>query len=140
MQSRIAPNTDWKSVTEEFLLGIPTVVTAFLMYLPFYVGFDSQAGGILPNFMYPTRGVHLWVMWGTLFIPLFAYLIYLWRNKTSANWRSGIFTSLGIVALLLAAIFIVGLLALRLKPDLILPVIQSQGRSLGTFIADSMLR
>ena len=110
------------------------------MYLPFYVGFDSQAGGILPNFMYPTRGVHLWVMWGTLFIPLFAYLIYLWQNKTSANWRAGILTSLGIVALLLAAIFIVGLIALKLKPDLILPVIQSQGRSVGTFIADSMLR
>jgi len=131
---------DWERVADVFLLGIPTVVIAFLMYLPFYVGFDSQAGGILPNFMYPTRGVHLWVMWGTLFIPLFAYLIYLWRSKTSANWRAGILTSLGIVALLLAALFIVGLIALKLKPDLILPVIQSQGRSVGTFISDSMLR
>ena len=131
---------DWERVADVFLLGVPTVVVAFLMYLPFYIGFDSQAGGILPNFMYPTRGVHLWVMWGTLFIPLFAYLIYLWRSKTSANWRAGMLTSLGIVALLLAAIFIVGLIALKLKPDLILPVIQSQGRSVGTFIADSMLR
>jgi YYY domain-containing protein len=130
----------WERVTDIFLLGVPVVVIAFVMYLPFYVGFDSQAGGILPNFMYPTRGVHLWVMWGTLFIPLFAYLIYLWQNKTSANWRAGIFTSLGIVALLLAAIFVIGLIALKLKPDLILPVIQSQGRSVGTFIADSMLR
>jgi len=131
---------DWERVADVFLLGIPTVVIAFLMYLPFYVGFDSQAGGILPNFMYPTRRVHLWVMWGTLFIPLFAYLIYLWQNKTSANWRAGILTSLGIVVLLLTTIFIVGLIALKLKPDLILPVIQSQGRSVGTFIADSMLR
>ena len=130
----------WERVADIFLLGIPTVVTAFLMYLPFYVGFDSQAGGILPNFMYPTRGVHLWVMWGTLFIPLFAYLIYLWQNKTSANWRAGMLTSLGIVALLLVAIFVVGLTALKLKPDLILPVIQSQGRTVGTFITDSMLR
>ena len=24
------------------------------MYLPFYIGFDSQAGGLTPNFMYPT--------------------------------------------------------------------------------------
>jgi YYY domain-containing protein len=131
---------DWERVADVLLLGIPTVVVAYLMYLPFYVGFDSQAGGILPNFMYPTRGVHLWVMWGTLFIPLFAYLIYLWRSKTSANWRVGILTSLGIVTLLLTAIFIVGLIALKLKPDLILPVIQSQGRTVGTFIADSMLR
>ena len=131
---------DWERVADVFLLGVPVVVIAFVMYIPFYVGFDSQAGGILPNFMYPTRGVHMWVMWGTLFIPLFAYLIYLWQNKTSANWRAGILTSLGIVALLLAAMFIVGLIALKLKPDLILPVIQSQGRSVGMFIADSMLR
>ena len=44
----------------------------------------------MPNFMFLTRGAQLWVMWGTLFIPLFAFLIYLWRNGTPANWRAGI--------------------------------------------------
>ncbi|HEY3475093.1 MAG TPA: DUF2298 domain-containing protein, partial [Anaerolineales bacterium] len=60
----------WDRVEDILLLGVPAVVTAFLMYLPFYLGFDSQLGGVLPSFMYPTRGAHLWVMWGTLFIPL----------------------------------------------------------------------
>jgi len=130
----------WERIEDILLLGIPVGITAFVMYLPFYVGFDSQASGILPNFMYPTRGAHLWVMWGVLFIPLFAYLIYLWRGKADANWRAGFFTALGIVIVLLVAMFVVGLIALRLKPELIMPVIQSQGRTVGTFIADSMLR
>ena len=130
----------WERIEDILLLGIPVGLTAFVMYLPFYVGFDSQAGGILPNFMYPTRGAHLWVMWGPLFIPLFAYLIYLWRSKQPADWRSGTFTALGMVMVLLAAMFVVGLIALRLKPELILPVIQSQGRDVNTFIVDSMVR
>jgi YYY domain-containing protein len=130
----------WERVEDVLLLGIPLGITAFVMYLPFYIGFDSQAGGILPNFMYPTRGAHLWVMWGTLFVPLFAYLIYLWRGRAEANWRAALFTALGILIVLLIALFAVGLIALRLKPELILPVIQSQGRTVATFIADSMSR
>ncbi len=75
----------WERVEDVLLLGIPAVVTAFLMYLPFFVGFDSQAGGIVPNFMFVTRGAHLWVMWGTLFIPLLTYLVYLWRNSRTCE-------------------------------------------------------
>ncbi len=39
----------WERIEDVLLLGIPAVVTAFLMYLPFFVGFDSQAGGIVPE-------------------------------------------------------------------------------------------
>ncbi len=134
----------WERIEDILLLGIPAGITAFVMYLPFYIGFDSQAGGILPNFMYPTRGAHLWVMWGALFIPLFAYLIYLWQGKADAlpkrAWRTAFITAFSILIVLLIAMFAVGLIALWLKPELIMPVIQSQGRTVSTFIADSMLR
>jgi YYY domain-containing protein len=129
----------WERLEDLLLLGFPAVITAFLMYLPFYIGFDSQLGGVIPNFMFVTRGAQLWVMWGTLFIPLFAFLIYLWRNGAPANWRAGLVTSLGIVVALLLAMFALGFIALRLKPDLVLPLVQSQGRDLSAFIADSML-
>ena len=122
------------------LLGIPAVVTAFLMYLPFFVGFDSQAGGIVPNFMFVTRGAHLWVMWGTLFVPLLAYLVYLWRSHAPANWRASVFTVLGFLIFLLAAMFFVGFIGWKLKPDLVNGILQSQGRDAGTFIANSMKR
>ncbi|HEX9838267.1 MAG TPA: DUF2298 domain-containing protein [Anaerolineales bacterium] len=130
----------WERIEDILLLGIPAVITAFIMYLPFYIGFDSQAGGLTPNFMYPTRGVQLWVMWGTLFIPLFAYLIYLWRTKTPAHWRAGIFTTLGILLVLIVAMFVLGFLALKLKPELVMPILEAQGLDANVFIADSMAR
>ena len=110
------------------------------MYLPFFIGFDSQAGGIVPNFMFVTRGAHLWVMWGTLFVPLFAYLLYLGRNHGSANWRAGLLSALGLLVALLAAMFVVGFVALKVKPDLVKSILDGQGRDIGTFIADNMVR
>lgn len=130
----------WERIEDILLLGIPAGVAAFLMYLPFFAGFSSQAGGILPNFMFPTRGTHLWIMWGTLFIPVFAYLIYLWRTKTSANWRLGILTSLGVVVALILLMFVVGFIGLKLKPLEVQGVLDSQGRNVGQFIADSFSR
>ncbi len=130
----------WERVEDILLLGIPLVITAFVLYIPFYVGFDSQAGGVLPSFMYPTRGAHLWVVWGTLFIPLFAYLIYLRQSKTSADWRAGFMTTLVILIVLLAAMFVVGFIALKFKPELINQVLASQQRDIAAFIRDSMAR
>lgn len=130
----------WERIKDILLLGIPAVIAAFIMYLPFYIGFDSQAGGLTPNFMYPTRGVQLWVMWGTLFIPLFAYLIYLWRTKTPAHWRAGTITTLGILLVLIVAMFVLGFLALKLKPELVMPILEKQGLDVNAFIAGSMVR
>ena len=130
----------WERIEDVLLLGIPALVTAYVLYLPFFIGFDSQAGGLIPNFMFPTRGAQLWVMWGTLIVPLFAYLIYLWRSRQPADWRAGTFTALGIVALLLVAMFGIGFIALRFKPELIQPILLSQERDAGAFIADSMAR
>jgi uncharacterized membrane protein len=115
------------------------MIVAYLMYLPFFIGFDSQAGGLVPNFMFPTRGAQLWVMWGTLFVALFAYLISLTRNH-SANWRAGIFSALGVVLVLLIAMFALGFVGLKLKPDLIEPIVAAQGLSVSGFIAASMTR
>jgi uncharacterized membrane protein len=110
------------------------------MYLPFHIGFDSQLGGILPSFMYPTRGAQLWVMWGTLLIPLFSFLIYLWRNRTPANWRASGWTTAGILMVLLLTMFALGFIALWLRPDIVVPLLEAQGRDVSAFVADSMAR
>ena len=130
----------WERIEDALLLGIPVMVTAYVMYLPFFIGFDSQAGGLVPNFMFPTRGAQLWVMWGTLFAFLFAYLLYLLRSGMPANWRVGIFAALGLVIFLLAAMFVIGFVALRVAPDLVDSILVSQGRTASEFIADSMTR
>ncbi|MEW6287215.1 MAG: DUF2298 domain-containing protein [Chloroflexota bacterium] len=130
----------WERIEDVLLFGVPLLVTAYVLYLPFFIGFDSQAGGIVPNFMYVTRGAHLWVMWGTLFVPLFAWLIYLWRTNTPAAWGKGIAASLGIVILLLLTMLAMGFLAYRLRPELVLPILQGQERDAATFLADSFTR
>jgi YYY domain-containing protein len=128
----------WERIEDILLLGIPAGVTAFLMYLPFFVGFDSQAKGILPNFMFVTRPVHLWIMWGTLFMPLFAYLLYLVLRGTPANWLAGILTGLGIVGVLILLMFIIGFIGWRLKPEEVQFILDAQGRSIAQFLAESM--
>lgn len=49
-------------------------LAGMLLYQPFYWGFSSQVRGLLPNLLYPTRGFHLWVMFGPLLLPLFLIL------------------------------------------------------------------
>jgi YYY domain-containing protein len=130
----------WGRLEDVLLFGIPAIVTAYVLYLPFFLGFDSQAGGIVPNFMYVTRGAHLWVMWGTLFVPIFALMLHFARTKLPADWGRGIAASLGILVLLLATMLAMGFLAYRLRPELVLPILQGQGRDASTFLADSFTR
>jgi YYY domain-containing protein len=80
---------DWKRLWEIFLLAFPLGVVSLLLYLPFFIGFQSQAGGILPNMLYPTRGLYLWLMFGSLFVPLFLFFIYLMRKKYRGAWGWG---------------------------------------------------
>ena len=129
----------WGRIADVLLLGVPAVIAAYVMYLPFFIGFDSQAGGVVPNFMFPTRGAHLWVMWGALFAPVIAYLFSLWRNRTPADWRAGILSTAILLLVLLTAMFAIGFLGLRLSPDLINAILESQGLDARAFIAQSFL-
>jgi uncharacterized membrane protein len=115
---------------------------AILLYLPFYIGFSSQAGGILPNLEFPTRGATLWVMFGTLFLPLFATLIHLWRaKKLPANWKAGVGLSFGLVIFLGLLSLILAILAKIKLPDFVAGYLQSQGFSSVTgFLEAATLR
>ena len=91
----------------EFMgLGIVLGISGIVLYLPFYLGFSSQAGGILPNLIYPTRGAHLWVMFGSQLLLLVAYLFYLWKQwGDRISMRNGlIVTFSGMVLLLIMAV------------------------------------
>jgi uncharacterized membrane protein len=81
-----------------------------LLYLPFYLGFASQAGGILPNLIYITRGAHLWVMFAPLLAPILVFLAYLLRqNSNRRTWSNGLKLALGIFGLLLVTTLLLGL-------------------------------
>ena len=129
---------------EDFLLfGMLSGISAILLYLPFYLGFSSQAGGILPNIINPTRGMHLWVMFGTLFIPIFLWLFSLVRRKKhSPNWKLGFALALSLPLILWLFTWFLAFIASKFSPDLAASLIQWQGlNTLGeVFTTTTILR
>jgi YYY domain-containing protein len=103
-------------MVKDFLsLGLALGVTGILLYLPFYLGFSSQAGGILPNLIYATRGAHLWVMFGSFLLPMSAFLIYLWRQAGRPGLlRKGLPLVFGVLLLLWLAALLLGLAIVNL--------------------------
>jgi uncharacterized membrane protein len=118
----------WARLGDVFALGVPLGLLALLLYLPFYFGFSSQAGGILPNLTNPTRGAQLWVMFAPLFIPLLAYLVYLWRGeKRLGDWTLAIVLGLGLVIFLWALSWVLGWVAYARDPGFVEQYLGSQG-------------
>ncbi len=110
----------WVRLKDLFAISMPMGLLAIVLYLPFYVGFQSQAGGILPNLDSPTRGVQLWVMFGPLFLALLAYLVTLWRaEKRPGSWKWGLGLAAALALFLWLFSWALAFLALKLKPGLV---------------------
>jgi uncharacterized membrane protein len=63
-------------IVKRFLItAFALVVAGVLFYIPWYPGFSSQAGGILPNLIFPTRFQQFLVMFGPLILPIFVWLV-----------------------------------------------------------------
>ncbi len=137
-----AEGWSWDRLLDVFALGLPLGVLALLLYLPFYFGFASQAGGILPNLTNPTRGVQLWVMFFPLFVPMLAYLLYLWRGERRvAHWLLAILLAVGLVVALWALSWTLGWVAYTRDPGFINQYLGTQGGlSPSAFFAVAMSR
>lgn len=70
----------WRAIRilDFIVFGSGMAVVGFISYLPFFLSFASQAGGILPSVIYSTRGVDLWVMFGPFLLPIGGFLV--WEN------------------------------------------------------------
>lgn len=125
-------------VIEALKLALPLGVFSVLLYAPFFISFQSQAGGILPNLIYPTRGFYLWLMFGTLFIPIFFLFGWLLRRKYPAVWGWGSVVVLALVALLALLSVLMGYQISKM--DIGQQVIASQGeRSYGSLLLSATL-
>ncbi len=81
---------DWLALVK---FGASLVIVAAAAYLPYFVGFRSQAGGILPNLLNPSQFQRFFLMFGPLIVILCAYmLVEGWRGSSARqlNWRLGI--------------------------------------------------
>ena len=118
----------WSRLEDVFVLGIPLGLFAIVLYLPFYFGFSTQASGILPNIINPTRGAQLWVMFAPFFIPLIAYGVYLsLSEKRTARWSLAILLAAGLVLLLWGFSWLLSLGVKFTDPVIAQQFLQSQG-------------
>ena len=133
--------TGWAvGISEFFRLTVALVVTGIILYLPFYIGFSSQAGGVLPNLVYPTRGAHLWVMFAPLLLPLFAFLYFRWRHSSGLGFWKGGALALGLTLLLwlLSILLTVGIAMLPEVNNLFLGSLSAP--DYGNLLAESLVR
>ncbi len=93
----------WDFLKNGLVLG----VAGFFLYMPFYLGFDSQAGGILPSLEFMTRGVHFLVMFAALLVPVLAYSIHVFVQDFD---RNSFYKALKIVLISLLVLFLVSIL------------------------------
>jgi uncharacterized membrane protein len=72
------------------VVGAAVVLAALgvVLYLPFYIGFTSQAGGLLPNLLFPTKLRQFLVMFGPFVVPVAALLAILSSRdrKVGGRW------------------------------------------------------
>ena len=94
----------WKAgMLWEFLKnGLALGIAGVLLYLPFYIGFGSQAGGILPSLEFMTRGIHFWILFAVLLVPITAFCLY--QAKSSLGWRD-IWSGTKVTLILLTFVF-----------------------------------
>mgnify|MGYP005848018223 CR=1 FL=1 len=102
----------WRDWAETALFGAAVGALALLLYLPFFVGFRSQAGGLLPNPIFPTRFRQFFVMFGPFLVIIAGFLaVEWWRGRGLLNWRLALALGVGVLAGLVTAVALLGLVA-----------------------------
>ncbi len=80
---------NWQLALQPGLIGIGIMgISGVILYLPFYVTFQSQARGILPNLWNPTRLPQFFVFFGPFLIAVIVLLIILTMKQS--GWRKHI--------------------------------------------------
>ena len=106
---------NWPFLRDAGLTGMATGVGSVLLYLPFYIGLQSQAGGLLPTIYVGTRFRHYFVMFGPFLVAIAGLLTLLAMplrqdraaRRLSGSWAGWTATFLGLpLALMLLLVLI----------------------------------
>ncbi|MCC7360199.1 MAG: hypothetical protein IT317_12015 [Anaerolineales bacterium] len=100
-------------------LAVGLAALSVALYFPFYLTFQSQAGGLLPNLIWPTRFQQTVVFFGPVLLGVAGYLAWLTaRGRRLVDWRSGLWAGGGLVGVLVFAVAALAFLASR-SPSLV---------------------
>jgi len=109
----------WQPVFDFFSTALLFGLVGGVLYLPFYLTFASQAGGIMPSLVFFTRGVHFWVMFGSLLAPIFAWLIWqAARAEGSIKLSQGLLFAAGMISGFWLLSTLAGFIRLQVEPSL----------------------
>ena len=127
---RVENRWDLQATKDFGVFAVALGILSVLLYLPFYIGFQSQAGGILPTLFVKTQLHQYLIMFGLFLFILGAFLVRLifenraMRSSESVpddSSRQGLSRILAPLGLLVVFPFVVALLALGViaaRPDL----------------------
>jgi uncharacterized membrane protein len=91
-----------------FILGV-------LAYLPWYFSFSSQAGGILPNALFPTRFQQFFAIFGPfLFIIAWLLVDRTIRHARHMDWTTGAMLSGFVLVTLVVVMLVLSLVAIQI--------------------------
>jgi YYY domain-containing protein len=104
----LADGLSWGVVGRAVAGGIVLAALGWLLYLPFYLGFQSQLGGILPNLLFPSRLSQFMVMFGLFLLVIVFFLALVTRALSGRRVLRGFLVALPftllVPLLLLAAV------------------------------------
>ncbi len=86
-------------ITQAFWLALLLAIPAILLYLPFYLGFRSQAGApfLLPTLVRPTRLPQFLIIFGLPLLGVWALILSLVSRLSVKRWRSAGLTAVALI-------------------------------------------
>lgn len=111
-------NIQWKDLWRTLWHdAVPVLILSVLFYLPFLLSLQTQAGGILPNLVTPSRFRQVFVMFAPLMLPVSAFLVaYLIKQRAKFDGRFAWKFGLGLLGALLVVVIVLVLIILTI-PD-----------------------
>lgn len=70
-----------RALSRGAIIGVTVILGALLLYLPYFLTAQSQAGGILPNLVHPTRLPQFLLMFGHFLLAGAGLLFLGWRER-----------------------------------------------------------
>lgn len=125
----------WELVGFGVLGGVLSVAA----YLPFYLSFSSQAGGVIPSLAFFTKGKYFWIMFGPLLLPIIGFLVSKVKRISKPSWMSGLWVTVSVFLVLFVFGWALGLLGTQLEATKALLLGLQGATSAGELLKDSLL-
>jgi YYY domain-containing protein len=102
---------------QTIVVAFALVVPAVVLYLPFYLGFRSQAAPpfLLPMLMRPTRLVHYLIIFGLPLAVITPLLLSLAARQRFRHWQTGLKVALGLLVAL-TGVLVLLMLIIAISP------------------------